>query len=211
MGHVKLHASHAGCTSNPKVCTPRFTHPAPFAPHGMACGHSACHPFAGYGNPTVIQIGHSCHSALTHAHDMRFAACHPCTCSCLTCLTCMRRFPAADSPRAGATRGARRAGNESGIAACPAPHHPCTMLHACTPPPCMRILLHLPHIARPARPAACPTGAPHVHRSLTLCAPPGPRIIFAVSRDAVEPGATAQAQVRTHFLTAVFIVSACLI
>ena len=128
-----LPASHAGCTSNPKVCTPRFTHPAPFAPHGMAYGHGACHPFAGYGNPTVIQIGHSCHSALTHANDMRFAACHPCTCSCLTCLTCMRRFPAADSPRAGATRSDPEPGSKSGAATFPTSHHSFTLLHTCPP------------------------------------------------------------------------------
>ena len=32
------------------------------------------------------------HSHLTHAHDMRFAACHAYMPSSLTCLQCMRRF-----------------------------------------------------------------------------------------------------------------------
>ena len=174
----------------------------------MQYGECPRHEFECTCHVCMIRIAHSCHSALTHAHDMRFAACHPCICSCLTCLTCVRRFGCAYSPRAGATRGARRAGNESGIAACPAPHHPHTMLHTCTPPPCMRILLHLPHIARPARPAAYPTGTAQMHCILTLCAPPEPHTIFAVSRGAVEPGAAAHSQVRTYFCAPIFIVAA---
>ena len=142
---------------------------------------------------------------------MRFAACHPCTCSCLTCLTCVRRFRCAYSPRAGATRGARRAGSEYGNAACPAPHHPCTMLHTCTPPapPCMQILLHLHCTARPSRSAAYPTGTAQMYCILTLCAPPGCRTFFAASRGAVGSGAAAHLQVRTNFMVPIFIVSAC--
>ena len=144
----------------------------------------------------IIRIACSCHSTLMHAHDMRFAACHPCICSCLTCLTCMRRFPAADSPRAGATRGAPGPGSETGIVACPAPHHPCTLLHTCPP--------RLPHTnlhAFAPRRAPCPPSCtPHGHctaalHSHTVCPPRLPHIFRSIQgrsgagRDGTRTGA----------------------
>ena len=95
---------------------------------------------------------------------MRFAACHSCIHSSPTCLTCVRRFPAADSPRAGATRGAPGPGSEAGIVACPAPHHPCTLLHTC--PPC---LPHTNlHAFAPRRTPCPPSCTPHGHCTAAL-------------------------------------------
>ena len=74
----------------------------------------------------------------------------------------------------------------------------------------MRILLHLHRTARPSRAAAHPTGTAHLRCMLTVCAPPEPGKIFRTSGGAVEPGATAYAQVRTYFIRAwpIFMVSA---
>ena len=76
------------------------------------------------------------------------------------------------------------------------------------PPPCMRILLHLHRTARPSHSAACPTGTAQMHCILTLCAPPGCRTFFAVSRGAVESGAQGCTRVRTYFCAPIFIVAA---
>ena len=103
---------------------------------------------------------------------MRFAACHSCIHSSPTCLTCVRRFPAADSPRAGATRGARRAGGEQGTAAFPAPPHPCALLHTCPPPSLLAILAAFAPLHAPCPPSCTPHGrspsAPHSH---SVCPP----------------------------------------
>ena len=128
-----VHAPRTSPTPNPKVSTARHTHPPPSASHGMRHERGDCRQIDGGCQVCIIRIACSCHSTLTHAHDMRFAACHPCTCSCLTCLTCMRRFPAADSPRAGATRGDPEPGSKSGAATLPTSHHSFTLLHTCPP------------------------------------------------------------------------------
>ena len=54
----------------------------------------ACHRLS-HGIPHY-SISHACHSHLPHAHDMRFTACHSCTCPSLTCLQCVRRFSGDD-------------------------------------------------------------------------------------------------------------------
>jgi hypothetical protein len=127
----------------------------------MACECFACHPLAFGSHPDRIRFSLPCHSHLTHAHDMRFAACHSYMPSSLTCLHCMRRFWYAHSPRAGATRGVPGPGSESGTAATPAPHHPCTLLHTCpTPSPRAILAAFAPH--RTLCPPSCTA---HMHGS----------------------------------------------
>ena len=112
---------------------------------------------------------------------MRFAACHPCMCSCLTCLHCMRRFRHANSPRAGATRGDPEPGSKLGAATFPTSHHSFTLLHTCPPRlPHANCLPFAPH-RTPCRPSCtphrrtacapqshnvCPPRLPHIFRSI---------------------------------------------
>ena len=108
----------------------------------------------------------------------------------------VRRFPHADSPRAGAACGARRAGGEQGTAATPALYHSCTMLHTCTPPSLHAILgafaahrTPCPPSCMPHRRTAC---ALHSH---TVCPPRPPDNFRSIQgrsgagRDATRTGA----------------------
>ena len=61
------------------VSTARHTHPPPSASHGMCHERGDCRQIDGRCQICIIRIACSCHSTLIHAHDMRFAACHPCT------------------------------------------------------------------------------------------------------------------------------------
>ena len=81
----------------------------------------------------------------------------------------------------GATRDAPEPGGESGVAACPAPHHPCAMLHTCTPPPLHANLAAFAAHRTPCPPSCTPHGrspsAPHSH---TVCPPRLPHFFRSV-------------------------------